>query len=631
MTTAADLSLDSKYRVESGRIFLSGIQALVRLPMDQHRADRRRGWRTATVVSGYPGSPLGGFDLNLQRAAALLAEHEIRFIPGLNEELGATVVFGGQLAGEFPKPRYDGVLGMWYGKAPGVDRTGDLFRHANFAGVGPRGGVLALAGDDPVAKSSTFPTASELAFYDLGFPVLFPGNVQEVLDLGRLGFELSRYSGCWVGFKIVTNVSDEVGTAEVAPDRIRIVDPGFELDGKPWRASHGMVHFPPWGLAMERELFSGRLEAARAFATANGINRIAVDPPEAWLGIAAAGKTYHDVREALRALGLDDEALRRHGIRLLHVRMPFPLAPGLVRDFARGLEELLVVEEKRSFVELQMREILVDEAVHPRVTGKRDEQGRPLVPADGELDADRIALILARRLERRLPLPSITARAALLEALRDRQSPITLRRQAWFCSGCPHNRSTVVPEGSLAGGGIGCHSMALTMDRHTVGLTAMGGEGVHWVGAAPFTETPHFFQNLGDGTFAHSGSLAIRQAVAAGTHITFKILYNATVAMTGGQRVAGGLEVPALTRLLEAEGVRRILVLAEDPARYPRGARWAPGVEIWSRERLEEAQRLLRDTPGVTVLIYDQHCAAERRRLRKRGRLPAAARRVAIN
>ena len=631
MATRTEFSLDSKYSVESGRIFLSGIQALVRLPVDQHRADRRRGLRTATVISGYPGSPLGGFDLNLQRNAALLGEHEIRFIPGLNEELGATVVFGGQLAGEFPKPKYDGVLGMWYGKAPGVDRTGDLFRRANFAGVGPHGGVLAIAGDDPVAKSSTFPTASELAFYDLGFPVLFPGNVQEVLDLGRLGFELSRYSGCWVGFKIVTNVSDEVGTAEVAPDRIAIADPGFEHEGKPWRATHGMVQFPPWGLEMERELFSGRLEAARAFAAANRINRIAVSTPQAWLGIAAAGKTYHDVREALGTLGLDDEALRRHGIRLLHVRMPFPLPPGLVREFARGLEELLVIEEKRSFVELQMRDILIDEAGHPRVTGKQDEQGRVLVPAYGELDADGIALILAGRLERRIPLPSIAARAALLEALRDRPAPITLRRQAWFCSGCPHNRSTVVPEGSLAGGGIGCHSMALTMDRHNVGLTAMGGEGAHWVGAAPFTETPHFFQNLGDGTFCHSGSLAIRQAVAAGTSITFKILYNATVAMTGGQTAAGAFEVPALTRLLEAEGVRRILVLADDPAKYPRGARWAPGVEIWQRGRLDEAQRLLRDTAGVTVLIYDQHCAAERRRQRKRGRLPAAERRVVIN
>ena len=565
-------SLEAKYLREEGAIFLSGIQALVRLPLDQHRADRRRGLNTATIISGYPGSPLGGFDLNVQRSAALLAEHNVRFLPGLNEELGGTIVFGGQLAAAFPKPKYDGVLGMWYGKAPGVDRTGDLFRHANFAGVGPHGGVLAIAGDDPVAKSSTFPTASEACFADLMFPVLFPGNVQEVLDLGRLGFELSRYSGCWVAFKIVTNVSDEVGTAEVSPGRIRVVGPGFTVQGRPWRATHGMIKFPPWGLEMERELFYDRIEAAKAFAAANGLNRISVPTPDAWLGIAAAGKTYYDVREALRALGLDDEALRRFGVRLLQLRMLFPLEPGIIREFARGLEELLIIEEKRSFVELYTRDILFEQAVRPRVIGKRDEQGEVLVPAAGELDADTIALILARRLERRIQAPSITAHAALLEALRERPAPLAVARRSFFCSGCPHNRSTVVPEGSLAGGGIGCHSMALTMDRQTVGLTQMGGEGVHWVGAAPFSGTAHVFQNLGDGTFAHSGSLAIRQAVAAGTNITFKILYNGTVAMTGGQSAAGAMTVPALTRMLEAEGVGRILVLADRPDKHPRRA-----------------------------------------------------------
>ena len=328
--------------------------------------------------------------------------------------------------------------------------------------------------------------------------------MQEILDLGRLGFELSRYSGSWVGFKIVTNVSDEVGTADVDPDRLVIVDPGFEFQGKPWRATHGMVKFPPWGLQMEHELINGRLEAARAFGAANGLNRVTVNPADAWLGIAATGKTYYDLREALTALGLDDAALNRYGIRLLHLRMPFPIAPALIRDFARGLEELLVVEEKRSFIELQIREVLADDAVRPRITGKRDTDDQPLVPAYGELDADAIALVLARRLERRLTLPGIAAHAALLEALRERPAPITLARGAWFCSGCPHNRSTVVPEGSLAGGGIGCHSMAMTMDRQTFGVTQMGGEGAHWVGASLFTETPHFFQNLGDGTFAHS-------------------------------------------------------------------------------------------------------------------------------
>jgi len=593
--------------------------------------DKRRGLDTATIISGYPGSPLGGFDLNVQRNAALLAEHNVRFIQGLNEELGGTIVFGGQLASAFPRPKHDGVLGMWYGKAPGVDRTGDLFRHANFAGVGPHGGVLAIAGDDPMAKSSTFPTGSEACFADLMLPVLFPGNVQEVLDLGRLGFELSRYSGCWVAFKILTNVSDEVGTAEVSPDRIRLVDPGFTVDGRPWRATHGVIKFPPWGLEMERELFYGRIEAAKAFAAANGVNRITVPTPGAWLGIAAAGKTYYDVREALRALGLDDEALRRYGVRLLQLRMLFPLEPGIIREFAHGLEELLVVEEKRSFVELQARDVLFDQAVRPRVIGKRDDRGEVLVPAGGELDADTIALVLARRLEPRIHLPSITAHAALLETLRERPAPLTLARRSFFCSGCPHNRSTVVPEGSLAGGGIGCHSMAMTMDRHTVGLTQMGGEGVHWVGAAPFSETAHVFQNLGDGTFAHSGSLAIRQAVAAGTNITFKILYNGTVAMTGGQSAAGAMAVPDLTRMLEAEGVKRILVLGDRPERHARGARFAPGVEVWHRDRLDEAQRALRDTPGVTVLIYDQQCAAEKRRLRKRGRMAEPDRRVFIN
>jgi len=631
MADPSGLSLDAKYVQGEGAIFLSGIQALVRVPIDQHRADRRRGLNTATIVSGYPGSPLGGFDLNLERNATLLARHNVRFIRGLNEELGGTIVFGGQLAVAFPRPKYDGVLGMWYGKAPGVDRTGDLFRHANFAGVGPYGGVLAIAGDDPMAKSSTFPTASEACFADLMLPVLFPGNVQEILDLGRLGFELSRYSGCWVGFKILTNISDEVGTAEVSADRIRVVDPGFTLDGRPWRPTHGMIRFPPWGLEMEHELFYGRIEAARAFAAANGLNRVTVPTADAWLGIAAAGKTYYDVREALRALGLDDAALRRYGIRLLQLRMVYPLEPDTVREFARGLEELLVVEEKRGFVEAQVKEILFDLAERPRVMGKRDERGEVLVPAGGELDADTIALVLARRLERRIHLPSITAHAAQLEALRDRPAPLTLARRSFFCSGCPHNRSTVVPEGSLAGGGIGCHSMAMTMDRHTVGLTQMGGEGVHWVGAAPFSDTEHMFQNLGDGTFAHSGSLAIRQAVAAGTRITFKILYNGTVAMTGGQNAAGAMTVPDLTRMLEAEGVRRLVVLTDQPDRYPRGTRWAPGVEIWHRDRLDEAQSALRDTPGVTVLIYDQQCAAEKRRLRKRGRLAEPERRVIIN
>src|SRR2546427_7880820 len=520
---------------------------------------------------------------------------------------------------------------MWYGKGPGVDRTGDIFKHANFAGVSKNGGVLALGGDDPLSKSSTIPSHSEVAFYDALFPVLSPGNAQEILDLGRFGFELSRYSGLWVGFKIVTNVADEIGTAEVAPGRIVIADPGFGYEGKPWQQRQNPLLMPPWGLETEREIHYGRLEAAKAFAATHKLNRITVPTPTAWLGIAAPGKTYYDLREALAELGLDDAALGHHGIRLLKIGMLFPMEPTIVREFAAGLEELLVIEEKRAFCELFIRDVLYNQAVRPLVLGKRDERERPVVPADSELDADRIAQIVASRLERRLHLESITARVALLEALRQRPASLTLARQPYFCSGCPHNRSTVLPEGSMASAGIGCHGMALLMDRRTMGLTHMGGEGVQWVGIAPFTETNHLFQNLGDGTFFHSGSLAIRQAIAAGTNVTYKILYNSAVAMTGGQDAAGAMPVPELTRSLTAEGVKRVIVMTDEPDKYPDGTVWTPGVEVWHRDRLDEAQCVLRDIAGVTALVYDQRCAAETRRLRKRGKLPDRAMRVVIN
>ena len=631
MAIKRDFTLDAKYRQEEGQIFLSGIQALVRLPLDQHRADKRRGLNTATLISGYRGSPLGGLDLTLERNPDLLRPHNVVFLSGVNEDLGATAVYGSQLANLFPQPKYDGVLGMWYGKGPGVDRTGDIFKHANFAGVGKHGGVLALGGDDPLSKSSTIPSHSEVAFYDALFPVLYPGSAQEILDLGRLGFELSRYSGLWVGFKIVTNVADEIGTAEVGPDRIVIADPGFLYEGRPWQARQNPLLMPPWGLEAEREIHYGRLEAAKAFAAANKLNRITLPTPNAWLGIAAPGKTYYDLREALAELGLDNAALRQYGIRLMQIEMMFPMEPGTIREFARGLEELMVIEEKRAFCELFIRDILYNQTERPRVVGKHDEQGRPLVPADAELDADRIAQILATRLERRIHLDTITARVALLEALRQRPAPLTLARQPYFCSGCPHNRSTVLPEGSMASAGIGCHGMALLMDRRTMGLTHMGGEGVQWVGIAPFTETKHLFQNLGDGTFFHSGSLAIRQAVASSANVTYKILYNSAVAMTGGQDAAGAMPVPELTRSIAAEGVKRIIVMTDEPDKYPKGTLWAPGVEVWHRDRLDEAQRLLRDIPGVTALVYDQRCAAEKRRLRKRGRLPDPEMRVFIN
>src|SRR5574341_133580 len=428
MPSQQDFTLDQKYRREEGRIFLSGIQALVRLPLDQHRADRRRGLHTATLIAGYRGSPLGGLDLVMERSRDLLREHPVIPLPTVNEEQGAPAVFGSQLVNLLPGGKYDGVLGMWYGKGPGVDRTGDAFKHANYAGAGRHGGVLALGGDDPASKSSTLPSDSAVAFYDAFFPVLFPGSVQEVLDLGRIGFELSRYSGLWVGFKVVTNVADEVGTAEVAPGRVSIVDPGFIWEGRAWRPTQNPNLLPPWSLELERELHTGRLEAAKAFAAPNRLNRITVPTPVAWLGITAAGKTYYDLREALRHLGLDDEALRRFGIRLLKLGMLHPMEPGIVREFARDLEELFVIEEKRAFLELFIGQILYNQLERPRLVGKQDEQGRPFVPSTGELDADRIARLVASRLTRRAPLGSAQARIALRseEHTSELQSPTNL-------------------------------------------------------------------------------------------------------------------------------------------------------------------------------------------------------------
>ena len=628
--TPDEFSLEAKYTQERGRIYLSGIQALVRLPLDQHRADRRRGLSTATFISGYRGSPLGGLDQTLERHARLMAEHHVVFSSGLNEDLGATAVFGSQMVGLFPRPKYDGVLGMWYGKAPGVDRTGDVFKHANYAGVGRNGGVLALAGDDPLSKSSTLPSHSEVALYDALMPTIFPGNVQEILDLGQHGFMLSRTSGLWVGVKIVTNIADEAGTAEVDPERVQPVIPSVELDGQRFEHHINVNLIPPFGLDMERTLHYARLELARRYAWENKLNRILVSNPQAWLGILTAGKTYYDVRQALGELGLDDAALERCGIRILKMGLLFPMEPRIVREFSRGLEEILVVEEKRPFLEMFCKDILYGLADRPRVVGKFDEEERPLLNIVGDLDSDSVARAIAKRLARKMRIESVEARIQHLDELKRRPKPISLMRTAYFCSGCPHNRSTVVPDGSVAAAGIGCHGMAMGMDRGIIGVTHMGGEGAQWVGIAPFTETPHLFQNLGDGTLFHSGSLAINYAIASDVNITYKILYNSAVAMTGGQAAAGALSVPALSRRLEADGVKRIIITTDDPGKYA-GASLAGNVEVWHRDRLLEAQSMLAATPGVTALIHDQQCAAEKRRLRKRGRLADPVTRVYIN
>ncbi|HSF31635.1 MAG TPA: indolepyruvate ferredoxin oxidoreductase family protein [Candidatus Tectomicrobia bacterium] len=630
MGRRTDFSLMDKYLQQEGEVYLSGIQALVRLPMDQHRADQRAGLKTATFISGYRGSPLGGLDLTLEHLPDLLREHHIHFSSGVNEDLAATAVFGSQLVGLLPGAKYDGVLGVWYGKAPGVDRSGDAFKHANFAGIGKNGGVLAMAGDDPPCKSSTLPNYSEVAFFDANFPILYPGNVQELLDLGLHGFALSRYCGLWVAFKVVTNVADESSTVKVGAGRVRPVLPSFEVDGLPFSHQINPTLLAPHSLEMERSIYYHRLEAARRYAAANTLNQIVVSTPTAWLGIITAGKTYYDVRQAFGELGLDDEALRRVGIRVLKLGMIYPLEPGIVQEFARGLQEILVVEEKRSFVELFSRDLLYQGSDRPIVIGKFDQDGQPLLPMHGEIDSDRVAQVIADRLLRRQRIESVAAGAARLAALKARDIELSLARPAYFCSGCPHNRSTVVPEGSLAAAGIGCHAMALGMERQTFGITQMGGEGAQWLGMAPFTDIPHIFQNIGDGTFFHSGSMAISAAVASGVNITYKILYNAAVAMTGGQDAAGALAIPELTRKLEAEGVRKIIVVAEEPAKY-RQAQLAKTAEVRNREELEAVQHELRQVPGTTVLIYDQQCAAEKRRHRKRGKLAEPSRHVVIN
>lgn len=626
-----DFSLQDRYTVENGRVILNGTQALARLPMDQHRADRSRGLHTGSLITGYRGSPMGIIDMVLEQIPDLLEDHHIRFIPAVNEELAATAILGSQTANLLPNPKYDGVLGMWYGKGPGVDRSGDAFKHANLTGVGRYGGVLALAGDDPSCKSSTIPSHSEVALYDALMPILFPGNVQEILDLGRLGFELSRFCGLWVGFKIVTDVADEYSSAEVSQERIQIVEPTFTVNGNPWRHTQNTALISPYSLQLEQQIHDVRLDAALAFARANKLNKITVATQNARLGIIAAGKTYYDLRQALLDIGLDDAGLERTGIRLLKLGMIFPLEPGIVHQFADGLEEILVIEEKRSFIEMFCKETLYAMPGAPRIVGKKDERGERLVKADNELDADEIVRVLARRLIERVDIPALEQRLDQINALPDMGTIPILARQPYFCSGCPHNRSTKVPDGSMAAAGIGCHTLAVLMDRNTAGVTQMGGEGANWVGASLFSDIDHIFQNIGDGTFAHSGSLSIRQACAAGTRMTFKILYNSAVAMTGGQQADGLMPVPELTHFLYAEGVKKTIVVSSDPGKFAPDTYWAPGAEVWDRDRMEEAQLVLRDTPGVTVLIYDQECAANLRRKRKRGYAADPSLRIFIN
>ena len=627
----AEVTLDDKYLLQDGRVFITGVQALIRVLLDQRRLDGRAGLRTAGFVSGYRGSPLGGLDQQAHRAAEHLKAQDIVFKEGLNEDLAATAVWGSQQANLFPGAKYDGVFGMWYGKAPGVDRTGDAFKHANFAGTWPKGGVLAVAGDDHACKSSTLPSQSEYAFQDFEMPVLAPADVQEVLDYGLMGYALSRFSGLWVGLIALADTMDSGATIDVDLARHeRRLPEGFAMP-----AGGLGIRLKDQPMDKERRLRLFKIPAALAFARANQIDRQILGGPRRRLGIAAHGQAYKDVMEALSAMGIGLAEAADLGIAIYKVGMPWPLEPTGLRAFARGLETLMVVEHKRPLLEGQARAALYDLPAHaqPKVIGKVDEHGHPLLSSLGSLSVAEVALAIADRLP---PGPHMErVHDYLSRVSASSMAAVTLGadqiRKPFFCSGCPHNTSTRLPEGSRALAGIGCHYMASFADPQTDLTSHMGGEGLSWAGASPFTSEPHVFVNLGDGTYNHSGSLAIRASMVMGSHITYKLLYNDAVAMTGGQHPESGFSVAQITRQLAAEGVKKIVVVAEDATRYETITDLAPGVEVHPRAELMAVQRTLRETPGVTVLIYDQVCANEKRRRRKRGTMPAAPKRVFIN
>lgn len=629
MTT---LDLQSKYTQQHGDVFLTGVQALVRVLFDQMRIDRAEGLRTAVFASGYPGSPLGGFDRELAAQRNLFGDYQVVHAPGHNEDLAATAVMGSQAAATFPNRLVDGVLGVWYGKAPGLDRSGDAIRHAQYNGTSRHGGVLAYVGDDPACKSSSIPGASEQALRDLELPILYPGTVQEVLDLGLHGVALSRMSGLWTSVRVVTPLADGAATADVALDRVIPIIPAVEWRGAPYVPSVTGKAINPFSIELEQELYTAKVDAARQYGIANGLNRVTVDPADAQIGIVSTGHTYHEVLAALRKIGLPWDELARNGIRLLQVQMLHPLDPSVFREFARDLREIIVVEEKRPFLEVAIRDALYGGSNQPPIVGKFDEHGGELLPRYGTLDVDMLTGPLSCRLGRFLS----PERLHRPDAPRQLLPMLSTSRTPYFCAGCPHSTSTKVPSGSTVGGGIGCHGIAVVMDPERVGTIAttthMGGEGAQWIGVEPFVELDHFIQNMGDGTFFHSGQLSVQAAVSAGSNITFKLLYNSAIAMTGGQDpgASNARPVPDLAGILLRQGVAQVLITTDEPKRY-RKVSLPKGVDVWNRSRIVEAQELLAKVPGVTVLIHDQQCATEKRRDRKRGLVADAAERIFIN
>jgi indolepyruvate ferredoxin oxidoreductase len=624
------VTLADKYDLTQDRIFVTGYQALVRMCLVQKERDRRAGLNTAGYITGYRGSPLGGLDYQFQRAESVLKPNDIVFQPGLNEDLAATALWGSQQAELRGEGKFDGVFGIWYGKGPGVDRSGDVFRHANFAGTSKHGGVLALMGDDHTAESSTTAHQSEFNFVDVMIPILNPAGVQEIIDYGLYGWAMSRFCGTWVGLKCMHETIESTAVIEGHPERLGIITPtDFVMP------EGGLnIRLRDTILGMEARLHDYKRDAMLAFVRANKLNRVITSggrTPK--IGVITVGKSYLDVRQALDELGLDEVKCNDYGLRIHKIACPWPISRRELQEFAQGLDLIIVVEEKRSLIEVQVREELYGTANQPTCIGKKDEQGNWLFPVKAALDPNDVAICIGERLLKYVRNDDLAGRVARLKdaQLALAQAQDVAIRQPYFCSGCPHNTSTVVPEGMRAYAGIGCHFMAQWMDRNTLGFTQMGGEGANWIGEAPFSKRAHVFQNLGDGTYNHSGYLAIRAAIAADVNITYKILYNDAVAMTGGQKNDGGLTVDQIARQVTAEGAKRVVLVTNERWRYTSKTQWPAGMAIHEREDLDAVQRELAEIQGCTVLIYDQTCAAEKRRRRKRGQYPDPDKRVIIN
>ncbi len=627
-----DVSLDDKFTLEKGQAFMSGLQALARIAIVQRRRDIKAGLNTGGFISGYRGSPLGALDRELASANRYYKDLDVKFLPGVNEDLAATAVWGTQQVGLLPGAKKEGVFGIWYGKAPGMDRSIDVMRHANANGTAPHGGVLAIVGDDHGCKSSTLSCQSDHVLYAMQMPTLYPYSLSEYVEYGLLGIAMSRYSGCWTALKVTTATVETSGTVDLTPEQRDIAMPTADEFTMPPGGVHIRLNDVPRDIDWRLQNF--KIFACHAFARKNKIDQVVIDSPKPRFGIITAGKSYGDVRQALTDLGITDDVARQIGLRVYKVGMTWPLEPQGARAFVEGLEEVLIVEEKREFIEYQLKQNIYNwDKAPPVIVGKYDEHGGNLLPLENDHSVGMVTHVIAKRLRHFYHNEKVEQALKFYDDFNAREKSYLppSQRKPYYCSGCPHNSSTKVPDGSFAMVGIGCHYMVQWMDRNSAMCTHMGGEGVPWIGAAPFSDTKHIFANLGDGTYFHSGILAIRQSIAAGVNITYKILYNDAVAMTGGQTIDGEMPVYRVAQQVIAEGVAKCWIVTENPALYKDRSNIPPEVTILPREWMDATQKEARETQGTTIIIYDQTCAAEKRRRRKRGKYPDPAKRLFIN